>query len=183
MTAAAFAATAALTFFLFVGMTTGMNVPVSKFFGFSFANRDDVHFEVERFTSKGMIAVQLHRVFRDFHHGEHAHATRSLGAETHAGSDVFDGQMLARHVYEEVILGKTVAFFRRDGNLDGVAFCFASKGFLQPGNQVAVAVEVFEGLTSFAGIDDVAAIVGELVMNLGDFVFFDGRHDGSWDQG
>ena len=85
---------------------------------------------------------------------------RSLvGLELHPLFNFLIPERGARHFLNEAVVANTVTFFRRDLQLQFVAFGFAFETFFHPCDEVSTSVEIGERLLARARVDDVAVRV------------------------
>src|SRR6185437_16859277 len=132
--------------------------------------------EVEMFARERMIAVERYHVTRHPRHGQRLRARLGLRVKVHAGAHILDAaQRAARHALYQALVVLPVAFRGTDPDADLVAGVAARQLPLQARHDVAVAMEISEGLAGSRAVDDLARVVLQGVVNRHDAVLGDGH--------
>src|SRR5262245_60495293 len=151
-----------------------VHVAVRDFLVRRLAHLLDLDREAERAARERVVAVHRHEVALDLDDRHEARALRPVRAHLHAGREgLAAAEAVARHDLHQALVARPVALLGRHGHLDLVAGGLARERLLEPGDDVALAVQVAERRAAGRGLDDVALFVAQGVMQRYDAVLLD----------
>jgi thiamine pyrophosphokinase len=109
-----------------------------------------------------VVAVDQHRIGAN---GGHGHDLPVIGVKFHADFDLLSAERAFRQLLHLFGIANAVAFFGADVEVEFVAGSVAFESFFHAQNQVAFAVQVVERLVARAGVDDLARVVAQGVVD------------------
>src|SRR5262245_3428395 len=125
----------------------------------------DLDREVERPARERVVAVHRHEIALDLHDRHEARPLRTARAHLHAGREALaPAEPVARDHLYQALVARAVAMLWRDGHVDPVACGLAHERLLEPGDDVALAVQVAERRAAGRGLDHVALLIAQGVM-------------------
>ena len=150
-----------------------MHVPMRNLLRICFAYIDDLNIELEIESGKGMIGIDADFIAHDGNDGCHAEALWSLCLETHSGNEVHPFRELVAVGFSHKLRNMfPVCVGCRDDFRDFIAGCFPLQRFLQPWYDIAMPMQVGQGLTPVTGVKDLSLDGGQLIVHGDDSVIF-----------
>jgi hypothetical protein len=140
-----------------------VHVTVRELLGGRVANVDDLDLEVQRLTGERMVAVDLRIVALHGFDDEHVRAGARLELNARPDARLAAGQLPHGHVSDQAGLMEPVAFLGSNADLELRADGLPLERLLQPGDDVASAVQIRERSAPTRSIDRTPRIIGERV--------------------
>src|ERR1700751_540691 len=138
------------------------------------AHFGDLDLEVEGLAGKRMIAIEGHEVAAHLGYRDRAGPLLGLGLQAHADPHVVDAlERTARNLLHELLVVFAVTFGWSDLHLQAVTRFAARQLALEPGDEIAVTMQVAEWLTFGGAVDDLARVVAERVVDTDDLILSD----------
>src|ERR1700677_609491 len=148
-------------------MPTGaVNVSMLQLFGRSGADTDDLDIEVQRVVGERVVAVERHHVAHHGRYGEYPQALLRLRLKLHSLADLARAlQGSLRDALHQRLVALAVALVRRERHHEGVAVLFPFQGLLQARHEIAVTLDVGEGLAAIGTVEHLAVVAFEGVVD------------------
>jgi HAD superfamily hydrolase (TIGR01490 family) len=152
-----------------------VRVAVSDFFALGLADGEHRHLKIQVLSGERMVAVHDDGVELDLRDRDRDLATLVV---VHGEGHALDrrapgGKCALRNLEGAALVALSVTLFGAHDDLELVAFLLAFELALEAGDQIAVAMEIEEGLAPDVRIDDLAVVVLERVGETGDAIFRD----------
>src|SRR5215469_9465537 len=151
-----------------------VHVTVRELFLGRRSHRSHLDLEVEVLAGERVIAIECHEVAI---HPRDRHRTRTLrgvSLQPHADPHVADAlQCAPRYLLHEAVVVFPVTIGWRDLHLQPVTGLATCQLVLEPGDEIAVTVQVRERLTLSGAVDELTGIIAQRVMDTDDLILAD----------
>jgi len=138
------------------------------------AHPGDLDLEVEVLAGKRMIAIESHEVAPHLGYRYRSWPLLGLGLQAHADPHIIDAlERTARNLLHELLVVFAVTFGWSDLHLQSVTRLAARQLALEPGDEIAVTMQVREWLTFGGAVYYLARVVAERVMDADDLILSD----------
>src|ERR1700704_5278945 len=137
--------------------TRAMHVPVRQLLLGRIAYSDDLDVEVQVLARQRMVAVNGYHVTGDGCDGHRARALVGLRMQPHSDSNLCNPlQGAARHLLDELPAVLAIAIGRRDFHRQLVTGALSFQLALESGHEIAMPLQVGEGLAVRGGVGELA---------------------------